>query len=142
MRRWASDCESSRGETPNPQRRHRVDSQSAKTTGGVGGEQRGYDGGKKVRGISRRHLLVDTEGSVLTKPRSTAQRSPTPRWANALLLKAASERFFHASLSHTHTSVGGCRLPQGRGKEWAESSTAWLKCRGSPSHTPSQYPRR
>ena len=27
-----------------------VDSQSAKTTG-VGGEQRGYDGGKKVRGI-------------------------------------------------------------------------------------------
>jgi putative transposase len=31
-----------------------VDSQSAKTTG-VGGEQRGFDGGKKVRG-SKRHL--------------------------------------------------------------------------------------
>src|SRR5919199_5826366 len=40
-----------------------VDSQSAKTTG-VGGEQRGYDGGKKVRG-RKRHLLVDTEGLVL-----------------------------------------------------------------------------
>jgi putative transposase len=40
-----------------------ADSQSAKTTG-VGGEQRGYDGGKKVRG-RKRHLLVDTEGSVL-----------------------------------------------------------------------------
>jgi putative transposase len=40
-----------------------VDSQSAKTTG-VGGEARGYDGGKKVRG-SKRHLLVDTEGLVL-----------------------------------------------------------------------------
>jgi putative transposase len=37
-----------------------VDSQSAKTTG-VGGEQRGYDGGKKVHG-RKRHLLVDTEG--------------------------------------------------------------------------------
>ena len=40
-----------------------VDSQSAKTTG-VGGEARGYDGGKKVRG-RKRHLLVDTEGFVL-----------------------------------------------------------------------------
>src|SRR5919112_3134414 len=40
-----------------------VDSQSANTTG-VGGEQRGYDGGKKVRG-RKRHLLVDTEGLIL-----------------------------------------------------------------------------
>src|ERR671916_119696 len=40
-----------------------VDSQSARTTG-VGGEARGYDGGKKVRGRER-HLLVDTEGLVL-----------------------------------------------------------------------------
>jgi putative transposase len=34
-----------------------VDSQSVKSTG-VGGEQRGYDGGKKVKG-RKRHLLVD-----------------------------------------------------------------------------------
>ena len=40
-----------------------VDSQSVKTTG-VGGEARGYDGGKKVRG-RKRHLFVDTEGLVL-----------------------------------------------------------------------------
>jgi DDE family transposase len=40
-----------------------VDSQSVKTTG-VGGEDRGYDGGKKVKG-RKRHLLVDTEGFVL-----------------------------------------------------------------------------
>jgi putative transposase len=40
-----------------------VDSQSVKSTG-VGGHQRGYDGGKKVKG-SKRHLLVDTEGLVL-----------------------------------------------------------------------------
>jgi putative transposase len=41
-----------------------VDSQSTKTTG-VGGEQRGYDGAKKVKG-GKRHLLVDTpQGLVL-----------------------------------------------------------------------------
>src|SRR5215217_3213705 len=40
-----------------------ADSQSTKTTG-VGGEQRGYYGNKKVRG-RKRHLLVDTEGLVL-----------------------------------------------------------------------------
>jgi putative transposase len=38
-----------------------VDSQSLKTTG-VGGEERGYDGGKKIKG-RKRHLLVDTEVS-------------------------------------------------------------------------------
>jgi transposase len=40
-----------------------VDSQSVKTTG-VGGEERGYDGAKKVKG-RKRHLLVDTQGLVL-----------------------------------------------------------------------------
>jgi hypothetical protein len=45
------------------QRGHIVDSQSVKTTG-VGAEDRGYDGGKKIKG-HKRHLLVDTEGFVL-----------------------------------------------------------------------------
>ena len=40
-----------------------VDSQSVKSTA-VGGEERGYDGGKKVKGRKRR-LLVDTQGLVL-----------------------------------------------------------------------------
>jgi putative transposase len=40
-----------------------VDSQSVKSTA-VGGEERGYDGGKKVKG-RKRQLLVDTEGFVL-----------------------------------------------------------------------------
>ncbi len=40
-----------------------MDSQSVKTTW-VGGEDRGYDGAKKVKG-RKRHLLVDTEGLVL-----------------------------------------------------------------------------
>jgi hypothetical protein len=47
-----------------------VDSQSLKSTA-VGGEDRGYDGGKKVKGC-KRHILVDTEGFVLSRRRSTA----------------------------------------------------------------------
>jgi putative transposase len=49
-----------------------VDSQSVKTTG-VGGEQRGYDGGKKVKG-RKQHLLVDTEGFLLKALPYTAPR--------------------------------------------------------------------
>jgi putative transposase len=52
-----------------------VDAQSAKTTG-VGGEQRGFDGGKKIRG-RKRHLLVDLEKVSWSKPGCTARRSQT-----------------------------------------------------------------
>lgn len=40
-----------------------IDSQSVKTTD-VGGAQRGYDGGKKIKG-RKRHLLVDTLGLLV-----------------------------------------------------------------------------
>jgi hypothetical protein len=56
-----------------------VDSQSLKTTA-VGGEDRGYDGGKKVKG-RKRHILVDTEGFVLSRSRSTVPRCWT-KWGS------------------------------------------------------------
>jgi putative transposase len=87
-----------------------VDSQSAKTTG-VGGEQRGYDGGKKVRG-RKRHLLVDTEGLVL-KAKVHSAKVPDQDGIK-LLLKAAHERL--PRLSHLWVDAGY----QGRGKEWAQ----------------------
>jgi hypothetical protein len=48
-----------------------VDSQSVKTTG-VGGEDRGYDGGKKIKG-RKRHLLRTLRVSS-SKQRSIARR--------------------------------------------------------------------
>ena len=50
-----------------------VDSQSLKTTGVGGEEERGYDGGKKVKG-RKRHLLACTEGFVLKALPYTAPR--------------------------------------------------------------------
>ena len=52
-----------------------ADSQSAKTTG-VGGEERGYDGNKKVRG-RKRHLLLWTPKGWSSRHRPTAPGSPT-----------------------------------------------------------------
>jgi putative transposase len=87
-----------------------VDSQSTKTTG-VGGEQRGYDGGKKVRG-RKRHLLVDTEGLVL-KARVHSAKVPDEDGIK-LLLESACDRF--GRLSHLWVDAGY----RGRGRRWAE----------------------
>jgi putative transposase len=71
-----------------------VDSQSAMTTG-VGGEARGYDGGKKVRG-RKRHLLVDTEGLVL-KAKVHSAKVPDQDGIRLLLMVYAIA--FRASLT-------------------------------------------
>src|SRR5215203_7557739 len=64
-----------------------VVSQSAKTSG-VGGESRGYDGGKKVRG-RKRQLLVDTEGFVF-KARVHSAKVPDQDGLRLLLESARS----------------------------------------------------
>ena len=89
-----------------------VDSQSVKTSG-VGGEHRGCDGGKKVRG-RKRQLLVDTEGLVL-KAKIHSAKVPDQDGIK-LLLKTARERL--PRLSYLWVDAGY----QGRGKEWAEKA--------------------
>ena len=89
-----------------------ADSQSVKTTG-IGGEQRGYDGGKKVRG-RKRHLLVDTEGFVL-KVKVHSAKVPDQDGLKVLLEAARPEV---PRLSHLWLDAGY----EGRGKKWAEES--------------------
>ena len=91
-----------------------VDSQSAKTTG-VGGEQRGYDGGKKVRG-RKRHLLVDTEGLVL-KAKVHSAKVPDQ---DGLKLLLESTQSGLSRLRHLWVDAGY----EGRGKRWPRRSWA------------------
>jgi putative transposase len=60
----------------------------------VGAEERGYDGGKKVKG-RKRHLLVDTEGFVL-KAKVMSARVMDYEGIKALL-ERAGEQFLRLS---------------------------------------------
>ena len=92
-----------------------ADSQSTKTTG-VGGEQRGYDGNKKVRG-RKRHLLVDTEGLVLkAKVHSAKVHSAKVPEQDGLRLLLQSAQTELSRLKHLWLDAGY----EGRGKRWAQ----------------------
>jgi putative transposase len=94
-----------------------VDTQSIKTTG-VGGEQRGYDGGKKVKG-RKRHLLVDTQGLVLKAKVHSAKVQD--REGIKILLALAPD--YLPRLSHLWMDAGYTGQDNGAG--WVQKVLGW-----------------
>ncbi len=122
-------------EDPQPSAGIVVDSQSIKTTG-VGGEQRAYEGAKKVKG-RKRHLLVDTQGLVLRARLHSAQVQD--REGIKLLLKIAPREIVCPSVSltcgWTPDTPEKTKAPAGCGRFWdglprsCDTHRSWLRRR-------------
>jgi putative transposase len=94
-----------------------VDSQSVKTSA-VGGEERGFDGGKKVKG-RKRHILVDTEGFEL---RAKVHSAKVMDYEGIkTLLRKADERF--PRLRHLWLDAG--YRGEDKGADWVEKILGW-----------------
>jgi putative transposase len=94
-----------------------VDSQSVKSTA-VGGEDRGYDGAKKVKG-RKRHILVDAEGFVLKAKVHSAKVMDYE--GIKTLLHRAQPRF--PRLRHLWLDAG--YRGEDKGKDWVEKTLGW-----------------
>ena len=84
----------------------------------MGGEQRGYDGGKKVKG-RKRHILVDTEGLVLKAKVHSAKVMDYE--GIKTLLHRAQTRF--PRLCHLWVDAG--YRGEDKGAEWVKNTLGW-----------------
>ena len=84
----------------------------------MNGEERGYDGGKKVKG-RKRHLLLDTEGFVL-KAKVHSAKVMDYEGIKALL-EQAGEQFSRVR----HLWVDAGYRGENKGKDWVEKKLGW-----------------
>ncbi len=84
----------------------------------MGGEERGYDGGKKIDG-RKRHLLVDTQGFVLEAKVHSAK--VMDHEGIKKLVQRADEKF--PRLKHLWLDAG--YRGEDKGKGWVEKALGW-----------------
>ncbi len=110
----ASACGSASGEIGNPARASSIPCRSRAPAWA----ERGYDGGKQIKG-RKRHLLVDTEGFLLKAKVHAA--NIFDRDGIKLLLEEAKELF--PRLSHLWLDAG--YNGEDKGKDWVEKVLGW-----------------
>jgi putative transposase len=84
----------------------------------VGGEERGYDGGKKVKG-RKRLLLADTEGFVLNVKVHSAKIMDCE--GIKPLLEHSAQWFSRLE----HLWLDSAYRGEGKGKDWVEKVLGW-----------------
>lgn len=94
-----------------------VDSQTAKTSA-LGGEERGYDAGKKIKG-RKRHIAVDTLGLVLGVVVHAA--SIQDQDGAKLLLEQMRNRFRRLKVLFADSAYGRSGLPN-----WVRQTCGWI----------------
>ena len=94
-----------------------MDSQPVKSTA-VGGEQRGYDGGKKVKG-TKRHILVDTEGLLLKAKIHSAKVMDFEKGSRRCCAKRTSNFPVSRTCGWTPATVERIRARIGCRRSWA-----------------------
>ena len=101
------------GRDPKPSAQVSSIRQSVKSTGVVGGRERGYDGGKQIKG-RKRHIALDTEGFLLKVEVHAAD--VFDRDGIKPLLEDAKELF--PSMRHLWLEAG--YNGKEKGKDWVE----------------------
>ena len=107
-----------------------VDSQSVKSTG-VGGEGRGYDGGKKVKG-RKGHLLVDTQGFVLKVKVHSAKVMDFERVSRRCLGGRTSSFPAYGICGWTRATVERTKAQSGLRRPWDGASIWWSVRKSQP----------